>query len=115
MVEPTRTLAELLEAAGGIGERRERKTQQAAEAARRKHLTDIAADPQTLISNVEKLVQSRSTANYERAAKELVDLQEALGPQKGPARARSVAENLRRKNPKLNRLIGALRTHGLLD
>jgi hypothetical protein len=115
MAEPTRTLAELLEAASGRGERRQRKAEQAAEAARRKQLADIAADPQKLISNVEKLVQSRSTANYERAAKELVDLQEALGPEKGPVRARSVAENLRRKNPKLNRLVGALRKHGLLD
>jgi len=115
MAAPTRTVAELSTAASGIGERRERKAQQAAEAARRRRLADIAADPRTLISNVEKLVQSRSTANYERAAKELVDLQEALGPQKGPARARSVAENLRRKNPKLNRLVGALRKHGLLD
>lgn len=114
MAEPTRTRAELLEAASSIGERRERKAQQAEEAARRKRLAGIADDPQKLISNVEKLVELRSAANYEQAAKELLDLQEALGPTKGPAQARSVAENLRRKNPTLHKLVGALRKRGLL-
>ncbi len=46
---------------------------------------------------------------------ELEDLREALGPEAGAARARAVAEKLRRANPRLHRLIGALRKHGLLD
>lgn len=115
MAEPTRTLAELLASADRIGERRQKEAERAADEARRKRLASIAANPQELISNVEKMVQSRSTAAYERAARELVDLQEALGPEKGPSRARTVAERLRRKHPRLNRLVSALRKHGLLD
>jgi uncharacterized Zn finger protein len=53
--------------------------------------------------------------SYHEAAKELVDLREALGPETGPARARAAAEDVRRANPRRNQLIGVLRQHDLLD
>jgi hypothetical protein len=114
MAEPTRTLAQLRESARGRGDQRIQQEQQARDAARRKRLETIAADPGKLIANVEKLRKERSVASYEQAAKELADLREALGPEKGPGRARAVAERLRRENPRLHRLIAALRKQGLL-
>jgi hypothetical protein len=114
MAEPTRTLGELRQSAAQVGERRTRREQQAHEAKRRKRLAAIAADPQTTIANVEKLVKVHAVANYEQAARELAELREALGPERGPIEARDVAERLRRENPRLNRLGAILRKHGLL-
>jgi hypothetical protein len=115
MAEPTRTLAQLREAASGLRDRRRRQEQKARDAARRKRLETIAAEPAKVVVNVEKLVKMRSVESYQQAAEELADLREALGPEKGPARARAIAEKLRRANPRLNRLTAALRKHGLLD
>ena len=42
-------------------------------------------DPCKLIANVEKLGKRKSVRSYEQAARELVDLREALGPERGPA------------------------------
>jgi uncharacterized Zn finger protein len=115
MAEPTRTLGQLRELANDLRDQGVYRERLAREAARRKRLAAIAADLNKLIANVEKLVQTRSVDNYEQAARELVDLREALGPERGPVEARAVAEKLRRGNPRLHRLIGALRKHGLLD
>jgi hypothetical protein len=115
MAERSRTLAQLRESAGGLGKRRMQQEQAARDAARRKRLETIAADPGQVVANVHKLVKMRAVESYRQAAEELRDLREALGPQKGPARARAVAEKLRRANPRLHRLIAALRKHGLLD
>jgi hypothetical protein len=115
MAEPTRTLGQLRELAERVGDKRSRREEQTRAGARRKRLAAIAADPGKVIANVEELVKVRAVENYEQAARELADLREALGPERGPAQARAVAEKLRRKNPRLHRLIGALRKHGLLD
>jgi DNA-binding IscR family transcriptional regulator len=42
-------------------------------------------------------------------------LREALGPERGPAETRSIAEKLRSENPRLRQLIAALREKGLFD
>lgn len=63
---------------------------------------------------MKELVASRSTENYQKAAATLVELSEALGPEVGPTRARAIAEQLRRDNPTLRILIGALKRAGLL-
>ena len=115
MAEPSRTLAQLRESASGRGDRRMRQEQEARDAARRKRLETIAADPGKVIANVQKLAKVRSVESYRQAAEELADLREALGPEKGPARARAVAEKLRCENPRFTRLIAALRKHDLLD
>ena len=111
---PTRTLGQLRALATDVQGRRVAKEQKAAEAARRKRLKIIAANPEKLVVNVAKLVKERSRSSYEQAAQELADLREALGPEAGPLRARAVAEELRRANPKLNQLISVLRKQGLL-
>jgi hypothetical protein len=115
MAEPTRTLAKLRELASGLGDRRIRREQVARDAVRRKRLKTIAGDPDKVIANVEKLVKMRSVESYQQAAEELADLREALGPKIGPARARAVAEELRRGNPRLHHLIAALRKQDLLE
>lgn len=114
MGEPTRTAAQLRELAETVREDNVKRSRKAEEAALRKRLAAIAADPDKTIANVEKLVKERSVSSYQQAASELVDLREALGPELGPKRARAVAENLRRANPQLKQLIGALRKQGLL-
>lgn len=115
LAEPTRTMAQLRELAGELGNKRLRKEQEANEAARRKRLKKILATSDEIIANVEKLAQGRSVKSYREAASELADLREALGPIAGPPRARAVAEKLRRQHPKLHRLLAELRKHDLLD
>ncbi len=115
MAEPARTLAQLRESAAALRDQRLALEKQAREEARRKRRATIAADPQKVIAEVEKLVKVRSVENYQRAAKQLAELRDALGPDRGPATARAVAEKLRRENPRLRRLVAALRKKELLD
>ena len=115
LAEPTRTLAQLRESAGRRRNQRLRQEERKRDAARRKRLAAVAADPQKTIAAAEKLVKLRSAANYEKAAAELADLREALGGELGTARARAVAEKLRRDNPRVHGLTAALRKQGLLD
>lgn len=103
LADATRTWGQLQESAGRIRNERLRQEQVAQEVARRKRLATVAKDPRKTIANIEKLVKVRATANYEQAVRELVDLREALGDKRGPARARTVAERLRRDNPRFYR------------
>lgn len=112
--EPTRTLAELHEAAKQQRSQRLKRETSQRKRVREKQLTAIAANPEKTIAAVKKRVKQRSTFEYELAAQDLLDLSEALGPKRGPKRARSVAEQLVRKNPTLNCLKSALRKRGLL-
>ncbi len=84
------------------------------EAARQKRLKKIAADPDKLVAEVRKLVKLRSTSEYERAARELADLREALGPEAGPPCAGRSPKNSACANPTLKLLVAALRKQGLL-
>ncbi|MCC6127102.1 MAG: hypothetical protein IT426_19245 [Pirellulales bacterium] len=113
--KPSRTMGQLIELAKTAGSKRQHNEKLSAEAARRKRLKDIAANPRKLIAYVETLVKMRSTESYKQAAQELADLREAIGPKFGPAQAKAAAEKLRRENPKLKFLISALKKQGLLD
>jgi hypothetical protein len=113
--EPTRTLADLRQAADEIREARHRQEKIARDAARRQRIAAIAADPDKSIAKVNELVKERSTRSYEQAAQLLADLREALGPKSGPARAREIAQKLRKAHPRNRLLISALRKHQLLD
>jgi len=53
-------LAELRESADRLREQRSRREQKAREAARRKRLAAIAADPSKVIANIEKLAKERA-------------------------------------------------------
>jgi hypothetical protein len=112
--KPARTLAQLKEMAEEIAGQHKRHEQETREAARRKRLANMAADPEKTIAHVEALVKQRSVADYQAAAEELSELREALGPVKGPKRATAAAEKLRRENPRRSGLVGALRKRGLL-
>lgn len=114
MAQPTRTLGQLRAAAAVIHERLKQQEKQAKEKARRARLAKIAADPQKVIALAAYLVKQRSTRSYEEAAKSLVDLREALGPEHGPQQAHAAADKIRRENPTLKHFVSALRKHGLL-
>jgi hypothetical protein len=109
--EPTRTLAELREKAGTLRESRFEQEQRVRDAARRKRLAAVAADPAKAIARANRLVKARTIDAYEQAAEELAELREAVGP----AQARAAAQRLRRDNPKRRHLIAALRRQNLLD
>ena len=113
-VERSRTFQELRVLGDELEDRRHQREADAKEKARRARLKKMAADPQVVIDEVEKLVSQRSTTNYIKAAKTLVELGEALGPTEGPPRVQAVAESLRKKYPTLKTLISELRKHGLL-
>ena len=113
-VEPTRTFQQLREMGDELEKRRSQREADAKEKARRARLKKMAADPKAVIDEVEKLIDQRSTTNYIKAAKTLVELAEALGPIDGTPKAQAVAESLRKKNPTLKTLISELRKHGLL-
>jgi hypothetical protein len=112
--EPSRTFGELQAAASGVKGRRVERERLEQQRARETRLKSIAAKPNETIARVKKLVKERSTTRYEEAAQELVDLREALGPKRGPARVQNIAADLAAANPTLNLLKSALRKHGLL-
>lgn len=114
LTEPGRTLGQLRSVAERILDERFRQAEEARATARRQHLAEIAANTLQAIANIERLVKIGSTKNYEQAAQELADLREALGPERGPETAHSLAQQLKDRNPKRNRLSAALKRHGLL-
>jgi hypothetical protein len=115
LAEPTRTLGELRERAEQLRQARLDRERQAREAARRKRLASMAANPKKAIAAIEALVETRSTQKYEQAARELADFREALGPDDGPEKARVIADRLRKDYSKHRGLVSALRKHGLVD
>lgn len=115
MAEPTRTLAQLREAADELQRKRLEKKARASEAARRKRLKSIAENPDKLLAEVERLVEQRSVDSYEQAAQQLADLRDATGREDAAELALAAAEKLRRENPRLHHLTAALRRKGLLN
>ncbi len=115
LAKPERTLVQLRELAEEYHEKRTKREEQARETKRRKRLATMAANPSKAIAAIEELVQTRSTENYNQAARELADLRDALGPEDGPAQARVIAAKIRSDNPRRSGLVAALRKHGLLD
>jgi len=115
LAEPTRTLAQLREAADELQRKRLEKKARASEAARRKRLKSIAENPDKLLAEVERLVEQRSVDSYEQAAQQLADLRDATGREDAAELALAAAEKLRRENPRLHHLTAALRRKGLLN
>ncbi|MEZ6133999.1 MAG: hypothetical protein R3C53_03715 [Pirellulaceae bacterium] len=58
-------------------------------------------------------MKARSTDKYYAAASILVELRDALGPERGPRRADAAAKKLVRDHPTLSYLKKALREQGL--
>ncbi|MFZ5830773.1 MAG: hypothetical protein ACOY3P_11830 [Planctomycetota bacterium] len=113
-VKSRRTLAEILATAKEIKEQARSKA--AADAARRRtaRLKELAREPQRYLREAAELVTERSVASYEKAARLLADLREALAGSNQSALPEQFARKLRSKNPKLHHLSAALRRQGFL-
>jgi hypothetical protein len=74
----------------------------------------MAADPDRTLRETDKLVAQRSTEAYRQIATLLADLREALVGSEQSGLAEQHAQELRRKNPTLRRLIAELRRERLL-
>ncbi len=115
MAEPSRTMGELRNAVAAVEQRRLQRRKKAEEAKQRKRLEDIAEDPDKVAAAVNRLVAERTGDAYKQAARQLAELREAMGPEKGPAYVQAVACKLHDENPKRHALIAALRAEGLLE
>lgn len=114
VAKSSRTIAEVQAAAAEI--RGAAKKKVAAETARKRaaQLAKMATDPKPYLKQTEKLVAQRSTDAYEKAAKLLADLREALAGTKHAALPEAEAQKLKRTNPTLRHLTGALRRQGFV-
>ena len=115
MAEPSRTMGEMREAVAAVEQRRLQTQKKAEEAKRRKRLEDIARDPDKFAAVAKGLVAARSGNAYKQAARQLAELREAMGPEKGPAYVQAIARKLHDENPKRHALTAALRAEGLLE
>ncbi len=77
-------------------------------------LDDIAKNPEKVVASVHRLVAERSGNSYKQAARELAELREALGPEKGPDYVQAVAGKLHADNARRYALTAALRGEALL-
>ncbi len=75
----------------------------------------MARAPQKTFKEVDTLFSRRNLHDYHQAAQLLIDLREALGPDKGPLLVRTHATALKRKYAGRNHLISVLKKSGLLD
>lgn len=114
MSKATRTRGDLENLAAGVQNQRDQQEEQTRQIARSKRLQAIAANPAELVAEVQRLVTEKRQASYQRAAEQLAELAEALGSEKGPAKANAIAEKLRKDKPHSRLLISELRKHGFL-
>jgi hypothetical protein len=109
-----RTIAELKATAEGIQSDMNRKRAAKAARAQAKKLADMAADPKPTLRETEQLVKQRSGDAYRQIAKLLADLREALAGSAQASLADQQARKLKKENPTLKMLTGALRRQGFL-
>ncbi|TWT74819.1 hypothetical protein [Allorhodopirellula solitaria] len=113
VVEGTRTLAELRELATGKANTRQQREATAEQNRLEKRLAKLRSDPESAIKEAEKMVETRSTANYVEAAKLLAELRDALPGENGTRLADRAAMRLAKKYPTLSYLKRAFKTEGL--
>ena len=112
--ESGRTLSELYVASEQIAEQlRERAAHKAARE-RAESLAQMAADPETTLKEVQRLVERRSGISYQQAARLLAAPREALAESKQANLAEKYALKLKNKNPTLRRLTSELRRQGFV-
>jgi hypothetical protein len=115
LLPDSRTLADVQNVAQGLEKKRNERRLQADQRARRRRLDKMARDPQETLEMVDKLFARRNVDAYQEGARLLLELREALGPDKGPRLVHRRAAALKRKHSGSNHLISALRKAGLLD
>ena len=113
-VQAGRTIAQLEAIAEDIHHKEQKRAADKAASQRVRLLRKMAADPTLYLRKTEQLVAERSTDSYRKAAEMLADLREALVDSKNSGLAEKQALKLKTKNPKLNRLTGALRDQGFV-
>jgi hypothetical protein len=114
VVRRERTMAQLMARAEEIQDESNRKSAEKAARQKAKRLAGMAADPDRTLRETENLVAQRSTEAYRQIATLLADLREALVGSEQSGLAEQHAQELRRKNPTLRRLIAELRRERLL-
>lgn len=98
----SRTLEELRERATAKADQRKKREIASETRQLQKRLDKIRKDPAAAISDAEKLIQSRSTQNYTKAAKMLAELREAIGGDEGSRIADQAAMKIAKKYPTLS-------------
>ncbi|MFG0261664.1 MAG: hypothetical protein ACF788_04665 [Novipirellula sp. JB048] len=109
----SRTLEELRELASAKADQRKKREIASEKRKLGKRLTKIRKDPAAAISDAEKLIQSRSTQNYTKAAKMLAELRDAVGGDEGSRMADQAARKIAKKYPTLSYAKRAFKEQGL--
>ncbi|MCM2374562.1 hypothetical protein [Aporhodopirellula aestuarii] len=109
----SRTLEALREQANIKADQRKKREIASEKRKREKRLAKIRSDPDSAISGAEKLIQSRSTENYAKAAKMLAELRDAVGGDKGSRMADQAAGKIAKKYPTLSYAKRAFKEQGL--
>nr|WP_143547859.1 hypothetical protein [Rhodopirellula sp. SM50] len=109
----SRTLEELRELANTKADQRKKRELASEKRKLEKRLAKIRKDPAAAIADAEKLIQTRSTQNYTKAAKMLAELREAVGGDEGSRIADQAAKKIAKKYPTLSYAKRAFKEEGL--
>ena len=113
-IRVNRSVAELRAECEGIQLENDRRDMEAAARKRAKELADMAAHPTRILAETEKLVADRNLYSYEKIARLLADLREALSGTDQSMLAEQHARKLKEKNPTLHLLTSRLRAKDFL-
>ena len=109
----SRTLEELRVLANAKANQRKKREQASEQRKLEKQLARIRKDPSAAIADAEKLVQSRSTENYFKAARLLAELRDAVVGEEGSRTADQAARKIAKKYPTLSYVKRAFKEEGL--
>jgi hypothetical protein len=108
-----RTLEELRELATSKAHQRKKRESASDKRKLEKRLAKIRKDPAEAVSDAEKLIQSRSTQKYTKAARLLAELRDAVGGDEGSRIADQAAKKFAKKYPTLSYAKRAFKDEGL--
>lgn len=108
-----RSLEELRGLASVKADQRKKREQASEQRKLEKRLARIRKDPSAAIAGAEKLIQSRSTDNYFKAARLLAELRDAVGGEEGSRIADQAAKKIAKKYPTLSYVKRAFKEEGL--
>jgi hypothetical protein len=108
-----RTLEELRMLANVKADQRKKRELASEHRKLEKRLARIRKDPSAAIADAEKLIQSRSTDNYFKAARLLAELRDAVGGDEGSRIADQAARKIAKKYPTLSYAKRAFKKEGL--
>jgi hypothetical protein len=111
--DSARTLEELREMACANADQRKKRELAGEQREREKRLAKMRKEPSAAIADAEKLIESRSTDNYFKAAKLLAELRDAVGGEEGSRIADQTAKKIAKKYPTLSYVKRAFREEGL--